>query len=113
MRTGGGTRRFGSMCRWSRSRRTNVPSTYLGRDARGQGCVRGGLDGAVAVGPVGVAEAALVELAVRVAWQLGHVVDAPGQLEPGQPAVEEREQVRGERGAGLRAGRRLDHGLDL
>ena len=54
----------------------------------------GAADLAVAVLPVGVAQLALVELAVRVARQLVDVVDGARQLELRQPVAEERAAAR-------------------
>ena len=58
----------------------------------------------IAAGPVRVAQPPLVELAVGVAREFGDVVDGPRQLELGDPAVEEGQQLRGQLGAGLGAG---------
>jgi Thiolase, C-terminal domain len=52
-------------------------------------------------GPVRISEPPLVELLVGVARELGDVVDGPRQLELGNPAVEEAEQLRGQLGAGV------------
>ena len=61
-------------------------------------------DGPVAALPVRVAQAPLVELAVGVARQFRDVVDGLRQLELGHPAVQERQQVGGQRRAGLGPG---------
>src|SRR5437764_12585887 len=63
--------------------------------------------------PVGIAQLALVELAVRIAGQLGHEVDGPRQLVLGQALGREAHELVGERGPGLDALGRLDHSLYL
>src|ERR1700734_71220 len=66
-----------------------------------------------AVLPVGVAEAALEQLAVGVAGQFFDEVDALRPLHPGQPAVERGQDLRGGPIAGGDARGRLHDGLDL
>src|SRR5256885_2071996 len=70
-------------------------------------------DGALAPFPVGVAELALVQLAVRVAWHLDDEVDRPRCLELRELVAAEREDLVGELGAGVDTGRRFDDRLDL
>src|SRR5579883_2452671 len=72
-----------------------------------------GSDGPLPALPVGVAQLALVELAVGVPRHLGDEVDALGSLEPGQAALAPGEDLRLELGPRLHPRGGLDDRLDL
>src|ERR1700677_4797492 len=114
-RGGSSTARSGTPSAPSASRPAGAPaapgcSWPARRSAPGTGR---SLDSALPAGPVRVTEAALVELAVRVAGQFVDVVDGPRDLEPGHPPIEEGEQLGGQVWLGGEPGGRLDDGLDL